>query len=350
MQKADIRSQLQAFFKEHFTTDRMTLVLYGRESTDMLLEYAQLFNGICDGPSKLPPSMVPPAPLDTSLLRYQSVDDAYSLIFTWIVPMNLAQLFRSKPAVYVSHVLGHEAAGSLAAFLREKGLGSSVSAGVQEEYERFFVFTIDIELTPKGHEEVDTVIASTFDAIRIQEKVGAMSWVWKELRDAGRLGWQFFEKGEPMGTVARLAGSLQKFPPLAVLSNAYDFDFPNGTAVQGILSFLSRQHCLIAHGSKHWTGLTSTEKWYGTRFNITHYNVPALSPSIRDGLHIPNPNPFLASGVSASSVVKAAGLSALPAPVRLQESAARVPVVWHSSVSRFPRPRGFVRLLVTNGR
>jgi secreted Zn-dependent insulinase-like peptidase len=51
-------------------------------------------------------------------------------VLSWPLPARI-EMGSTRPAIYVSHVLGHEGAGSLHELLSEKGWVRSLSAGPQ---------------------------------------------------------------------------------------------------------------------------------------------------------------------------------------------------------------------------
>jgi hypothetical protein len=82
-----------------------------------------------------------------------AVRQGHSLTLTFQLP-SLFDAYRAKPEDYVSHLVGHEGAGSLLSALKASGWASAVSAGVNESgFERnsaLFVFEITITLTEAG--------------------------------------------------------------------------------------------------------------------------------------------------------------------------------------------------------
>jgi hypothetical protein len=62
------------------------------------------------------------------LVRVVPVKDAHSLELSWDVPPT-EPLYRQAPTHYLSHLLGHEGAGSAFALLKARGLATGLSAG-----------------------------------------------------------------------------------------------------------------------------------------------------------------------------------------------------------------------------
>lgn len=60
------------------------------------------------------------------------VKDLHGLSVTWQIPTQLGN-WRSKPCDYLSHLIGHEAQGSVLAALKSKGWATACCAGVGGE-------------------------------------------------------------------------------------------------------------------------------------------------------------------------------------------------------------------------
>lgn len=63
------------------------------------------------------------------LYRIPAVREMHCVTVSFQLPP-MDELYDSRPAGYVSHLIGHESAGSLLAALKEKGLASGLWAGV----------------------------------------------------------------------------------------------------------------------------------------------------------------------------------------------------------------------------
>jgi secreted Zn-dependent insulinase-like peptidase len=83
----------------------------------------------------LPPSSRPCLSVSTNpqhrglLVRVVPIKDTHTLELTWDIPPTEA-LYRQAPTNYLSHLLGHEGAGSAFALLKARGLATALSAGV----------------------------------------------------------------------------------------------------------------------------------------------------------------------------------------------------------------------------
>ena len=123
---AELNRRVRLFWQQHYTADRMTLVLQSKHELDTLEQWAaSIFQSI---PGRNPtgrPDMEQQygSPFDTPnfnrILRVVPVKNVNQVCLSWALPSKL-QHYRIKPLAYLSWLIGHEGKGSLLAYLREK--------------------------------------------------------------------------------------------------------------------------------------------------------------------------------------------------------------------------------------
>lgn len=121
----ELNRRLHCFWEEHYTADRMTLVLQSKHDLDQLEKWsASVFRDI---PSRKP-SARPcfdrfGSPFDTPqfnrILQVVPVKNVHQVCLSWALPSQLIH-YRSKPLAYLSWLIGHEGHGSLLAYLRRR--------------------------------------------------------------------------------------------------------------------------------------------------------------------------------------------------------------------------------------
>lgn len=79
----------------------------------------------------------------------KSVKDARILELTFPFP-DESDLYASKPGSFISHLIGHEGAGSVLSYLKEKGWANGMSAGAGNGAAGFEFFKIQVDLTQEG--------------------------------------------------------------------------------------------------------------------------------------------------------------------------------------------------------
>ena len=88
----------------------------------------------------------------------KTVKDYYEFQLTFQIP-DQTQLFRTRPASYITHFLGHEGPGSVCAYLKKKGYLLSIDASTNSLRSRS-IHTIEVEgrLTQEGYREYQNLM------------------------------------------------------------------------------------------------------------------------------------------------------------------------------------------------
>lgn len=81
--------------------------------------------------------------------RVVPVKEKRSIRLDFPVPSPKA-LYKSKPASYWSHLIGHEGPGSICAALKKRGWAESLSSGLSYTTSDCSLFTINVETTVDG--------------------------------------------------------------------------------------------------------------------------------------------------------------------------------------------------------
>ena len=165
----DIREELLKFYKTYYSANQMTLAVSGREDLDTLQKWVtELFSEVPN--QDRPPaevayagkvSPVQPGAQDKAL-AIVPLEDARSMLITWQLPFTSKEdrlmRLKSKPQNVLGAVVGYEGKGSLASYLKEAGLISSIFAGVVGDTSDLETFALAVEFTPEGFKRKDEVM------------------------------------------------------------------------------------------------------------------------------------------------------------------------------------------------
>merc|ERR1719329_301767 len=147
----------------------MTLCIIAKESVEELTTLvAKCFGPVLnkgvkmpigDDVSKHPPFL--PADWNQLVLQNPAVD-LKELVFTWVIPYQ-GPMWKTKPTVYISHLLAYEGPGSVIAVLKQKGLITVCNTGNGDWMEgAFSLLSIIFELTDQGLDQVQEIGAHLF--------------------------------------------------------------------------------------------------------------------------------------------------------------------------------------------
>lgn len=219
--KANINKELKKFYKTHYRAPRLRLCVYGVEPLDSLEEavLASFDNlpGVAAGEADTQDELLSKAgmPFDEAtlpkLLRVRPVKDTHKISLSWQLPA-VVHLYRSKPELYVQHLVGHEGSGSLLSWLKQQGIATSLTAGVSdddfESNKMCAIFSVEITLTAKGLERWLEAVQAIFIYLDMLREVGPQEWVFDEIRLTQDMGWQYLEAQDPTDQVQELAQAM----------------------------------------------------------------------------------------------------------------------------------------------
>ncbi|KAI9024789.1 Metalloenzyme, LuxS/M16 peptidase-like protein [Hyaloraphidium curvatum] len=290
----DIREALIAFHAKWYSANLMKLVVLGKESLDELtLMTVPLFQTV---PNKnLHPLTFSTNPLTTYFLlkrvHARPIKDLRTLELVFPFPDTTSQ-YRVQPARYLSHLIGHEGAGSLLSYLKTKGWGMGLSAGEGRGAAGFAFFRIHIELTPEGLEKWRDVVLACFSYIAMLRREGVHEWIWQETARLAEISFRFREKKQPSSFASRIAGQMQLYHGDEILSGPYLMHEFDRKAIEECVEAL-RTDCwrvvLVCRADLPDDGAFEKEKHYGVEYAVA--DVSDLVKEI-DGL-APDPAFFL---------------------------------------------------------
>jgi insulysin len=322
-----IRDALLAFHRKHYTPENMTFVVAGPQSLDTLQEWVVprlsaikskefpenkddttpiellISEAAKDLPSyahekpKAPfsPAFKPslqgswPVMLTTKPLRSMR-----KLVMMFPMPSDL-KVPDQSPSSVMSHLLGHEGAGSAFAVLQNHGMLSSLSAGSRTSAPDFNLFQVDMGLTEKGEKHWKEVVDLVFAYCRLvtesalQAKNGKSDELQRIYGEVSALDAMFFHQSSPGGVYSyapNLAERVLAYGPEACLSagsmlNESEATFPLDEVIQ-TSRLLVPSNCIIERCSEvAWEDVEKVEQerdgfgkrkeqWYGVEYFLSH--------------------------------------------------------------------------------
>eukprot|EP00934_Nitzschia_sp_Nitz4_P005395 Nitzschia sp. Nitz4//scaffold243_size29414//11200//15047//NITZ4_008058-RA/size29414-augustus-gene-0.12-mRNA-1//1//CDS//3329543837//5385//frame0 len=374
-----IRMALLAFHKKHYRPDNMIVVIAGPQSLDTLQEwvvsrYSQipvpnpLDNQQEDDPEESDPEKlqlkrevqtlidqaaeeappntpgIPPPPYQPAfspvvqggtwpvLLTTKPLRSMRKLVLMWPMPPSDKRYPDQSPSMILSHLLGHEGAGSCFAMLQNRGWVSRLSAGPRTRSPDFSLFQVDMALTEAGEKNWTTVVDIVFEYCRMvqeeaksaatysTEETSPMSRIWGEM---SRLDQLFFHQTSPGGVYSyapTLAERIVSYGTEKVLSagsmlQESEATFPLNNVIDAV-AYLHPSNCFVERCSGDaWTeaeafqfspddkdfGLKK-EPWYGVEYYLSKISPEVVASwegtsstkSVTQGeLHLPRPNQYI---------------------------------------------------------
>lgn len=310
------REELLAFYKKHYSADRMTLALTGRASLDQMEAWARrYFSPIVNrklGPIRYDPDFLPEKAA-LRLVRIEPVADVRQLMLEFPMPP-LTPHWRSKPAHMLAHILGHEGEGSLLSQLKAEGLATGLGAFGHDETRDYGRFFIHAQLTPAGLQNYRRVLELIFAAVAEMRRAGYPGYLFNERRTMASLDELYQDKGEGSERAVFLANQIGMYPLSVAERVPFLWLKPDADAYDGMLSYLRPDNMLAVLTAKGVeTG--STEKYYGTKYSHDEITGPdydrlvaaARAAALPSGvaIHLPKPNPYIPDNAAVRAITPA---------------------------------------------
>ncbi len=295
-----LRPDLIEFWKEHYSSNLMTLAVYGPQSLDQLEAMVRSrFDAIENRnleAKRHRPALYKSEDLPAKV-TVEALKDVRSLTLTFPIPSQQDK-YRTKPASYVANLLGHEGPGSLFDVLKRAGLADSLSAGLGMDTGENATLEINIALTPEGLERQDAILPLVFDYIEKIRTRGISEQRFREMQNLARIDFRFREEGNPISEVTRLSSYLQEYPPEDILRAPWLLERYAPEQYREILDRLTPSN-LLAFILAPEPGLDNPNRtqWYEAAWSIEQLDSQALTaqslPALAAQLRLPEPNPFV---------------------------------------------------------
>ena len=292
----------------------------------------------------------------------EPVKDVRDLQLTFPIPPQ-RHLYRSKPCKYLAHLIGHEAAGSLLAALKQRAWATALSAGPSHEVSGAALFEVDAALTEAGLAAVDQVVDMVYAYVQMlrryldgeaAEGTDLPEYIYTEMQTLGEMHFRYRDKdASAFHAAITLASSARHFAAEHLLSGPFLlYERPSHVQLAQLLACLQPEkgiHLLAVKDalSLRWseapkTVRRGTERWYGTEYAVETHAVPTsrVYATFADKLHLPRPNRFLprAFDLRAPPPPAAPSDSELQ-PTRLVDDEPHGRVLHHCLDTRFRLPK-----------
>ncbi|CAN6586428.1 unnamed protein product [Malus baccata var. baccata] len=343
----DTRAELNKFYEQYYSANVMHLVIYGKESLDKIQATVEdKFKGIRN--------------IDRSCLRFGGepctsehlqilvktvpIKEGHKLGLAWPIAPEIHH-YKEGPCRYLSHLIGHEAEGSLYAVLKTLGWATGLCAGESDSTLDFSFFRVDMDLTDAGHEHMQDIVGLLFKYISLLHQSGVCKWIFDELSAVCETKFHYQDKSQPINYVVSISPNMQKYPPRDwLVKSTLPSNFSPDT-IQMVLNKLSPENVRIFWVSKKFEGHTNmTEPWYGTAYSVEKISGSMIQEWIvsspNENLHLPAHNVFIPTDLSLKNNHEKANC-----PVLLRKSPCST--LWYKPDTMFFTPKAYVRIHFT---
>ncbi|OHW96411.1 peptidase M16 inactive domain-containing protein [Colletotrichum incanum] len=297
----NVRAKIIEFHRKHYSANRMKLIVLGREPLDVLQEWvAEFFSGV---PNR---NLVPNRWEDETPLREDELGTQIRInpvmdvrLLKLVIPfLDQEPLFKSQPGRYVSHLIGHEAPGSIMAFTKAKGWVNRLGA--------FFIpigsgtgdlFVCQFHLTEER--------SSRFSShVSLLKEETPQKWVFDELQIMADYNFNHKEKIPEISFTYETSSRMQEpLPREWLLSGNTRLRNFDPSLITEALACLRPDNFRLTLVSQTFRDCDQVEEWYDTKYSVQGISrelmgelEKAASSTAADrptDLHLPHRNEYL---------------------------------------------------------
>jgi insulysin len=294
---------LKKWYESHYSSEKMHLILLSPLPMEQLRSLAvETFSKVPlrNTEERAPlPELLTSAEQRGRMIFLKTVKDLKILSIMWEIPSEFCEWER-RPASLVSYVLNSEADNSLLAELKREKLAEAIKADSALHAKGKLLFTLDIQLTPQGMQQTDTVITQVFQTLARLKQNGIGSYLFQEIQKMSALDYQYQSREDAFEFISKHAHDIvdekfESYPEKTRILSTYDPEF-----LSAFLQTFTPENCIyFVQGDPEKIGIRSDrkEKWMGAEYTIKEIPQEKLTawakvkPNPR--ISLPSPNPFL---------------------------------------------------------
>ncbi|XP_030755591.1 insulin-degrading enzyme [Sitophilus oryzae] len=296
----NVRDELLKFHQRWYSSNMMCLAVLGKESLDELESaVVDLFRSVKNKEIEAPKWEKHPFRDDQlrTIVYVTPVKDVRNLNVVFPCE-DLMQFYKSAPANYISHLMGHEGPGSILSALKARGWSNHLVAGLRTHSRGFGFFAVTVDLTEEGMKHVDDIVKLIFQYINMLKTEKPQKWIQDENRDIGNMIFRFKDKESPREYISSLVNSLQYYPLEDILSASYLVNEWRPDLVEDVWNNLTPEKARLAVVAKaHESICTDEEPWYGVKYKQEKVPEATLKTWKEAGLcsefYLPEKNEFI---------------------------------------------------------
>lgn len=348
---AELREQLLEFYHANYSASVMTLVVVAKESLNELeVMVKDKFAEVKNNGKQVEVIEQPLFAADTLPMSVQIKPEKSLRMLTVAFPIDDAtEYYREKPVNYLGNIIGHEGEGSLLSYLKQQGWAEGLGAGLGLRYMGGATFNVSIQLTEKGAEHSDDIVAALFQTINRIKQAPSREWLFEEQKIIAEQQFRFQQKQSPMDYASSLAMDVHYYDKQDILRGAYMMTRYDSTLVDNYLNQLTPDNSVVTLISPE-ASVDQVSQFYQAAYRVNptpaklidRWNTAGLNAAIR----LPKPNDFIARDLSlvVAEAAEGEGGDIVAVPELLIDKAGLK--LWFKGLDQFVSPRGSLRVSV----
>lgn len=301
-----ILDAVKAQYETYYSADIMSLAIVGNYPTAQLMEWAEAKFAEVPSRGDTRADKNRPAPyLDSQKgveIMINVLENDKSVRLEFALPP-ARQYFKTKPVSYLRNMVTHQGEGTLYDTLKQKGYLKDMFV-VTWGPDDIANFNVNFNLTDKGYENADEVIATFFSYVELIKAEGIDESLFDELGRIANQNFKFQDKFNVASFARNLSGNLQYYPPNHILDVGRTFDTFDAKLIRSYLNDITPQNVRVVKTDPAFESDTKEE-----RYDVAYSIAPLPAAKIEAwskaapvaGLKLPTPNPFIAEDLTLNT-------------------------------------------------
>lgn len=341
----NVRDDLLAFYQQHYSSDRMTLVVLGKESiADLKQLVIPRFSSVPLSKNSALSEKVSIPLFAKQALPFEVVSQPVSTVRRMSLSFPLPSVkehYDAKPLSYLGSIVGHEGEGSLLSLLKSQGWAEGLSAGGGNIDDHHATFSISINLTQEGVKQRALIRSLVFHVLDVIRQKGINEWRYEEDKQLSNIAFQYREKGRSVDTARSLASQLHEYPVEEIISASYLYKKYDPELIRSLLNKMTSDNYYVTTVFPE----AETDKittHYSVPYAVTRLSeeLPSVPASLSRQYQLPEKNIFVPE--STTLFERDADLAE---PIKLEATSANVEL-WARQDRSFGVPKASISLRI----
>ncbi|XKM13989.1 pitrilysin [Orbaceae bacterium ac157xtp] len=221
-ENSQLQTELEQFHAKYYSANLMVGVIYSNQSLEDLATLAYKTFGRINNHDAKVENITQNALNEENLAKWiymQPAQPKKLLLLQFPIENNLSD-FAEKSDEYIGYMLSNRSANTLFDSLQKQGLIESLSASADPiHYGNSGLFTIYVNLTDKGLEDKDHVIASVFSYIELLKQQGINQSYYDEIQKVLAMDFNYPDITRDMSYVEWLSDQMLFYPTAHILDS-----------------------------------------------------------------------------------------------------------------------------------
>ena len=246
------------------------------------------------------PPFVPDEPFVTEkelqkLIVIEPLKEIRKLTLAFSLPHHQKH-YQTKPLSYIAHLLGDESEGSVMAVLKKKGLINNLAAGGGMSGSNFREFNVSLSLTEAGVHEVDQIVSTVFQMLRLIGQSGLNAWRYREKQAVQEMAYRYQEPTRPIDLASHLVLSMQHYESDDILYGDFMMTHYDEPLIKSMLEYLTPDRLRLILIAQHQS-YDQIAPWYDTPYKVMQLTKEQIqqwkNAPISPDLKLAIKNPFI---------------------------------------------------------